>query len=1837
MRRKNILVIMLAVSLFVNSGISGMPSAYAMEAPEEKEERPKTEITFPEFRTESAVNDAGNTVMDDAGGYWFREYLTLAIRIEETEGRGDEDGEHGDHGEKDDGNDGDRDNREGDNGDGDSGEERDEDKDNGSEDHGEEDDGSGDDENEDHGGEDDGNGDDCEQETGRFTVKREGEELVYTDGYFKDVLYEEGEYVYTLVYAADGKADLAGEKTLTVTARKGKEDPFLTVGCTPDPVEVDGRMYMTEDPKLTLGAGAPSGIALAEYKKEDGEYEILKDFRTEDNYYEYGAQESLEEVLNELQEFEKELTDIKDGGCRYAFRITDVLGGTAESETVFFIDKTAPDRQVFVNYRSDGTSPDMPSRTGIMDFAHSVMDRLFGKKEVWFDLYVTDGQGQSSGIDTEDLCSQIETAGGRLEIRKAEAVENEGVSFTYEGNVYEGYAHVRGCLAVPSGRGQDQSDCLRINRLRDRAGNRTDRIEAEEITGATVVYMDQTSPVLFTDYGEGIVDEEKKTVFYGKEARLKCILTERNYFHSVKEDGNQILPVIKMEDGGTYGASAEEWRMLDPEGTQVYTDLIFPAVSETGEAVYDFTIAYQDGAGNLLGTNRTALGTVKDGIYTGYTVVTDNRPPKLTEFSAAGNVTGQYGGADVYQNVKGDDVRFSFAIDDHEAYWNADAVKLVIWDQKRNRPAMEVSGSELQWTEDGRSHRTVYGFDGEEGGAAGYRVMISYEDCAGNRLVSDAGQEGVTEDGVFKSREFILDHEPPGFSITFRPAVRLVKENDTDPSQDIRDQIPRTGYTAYYNGTIEVLFSIRESCAVPVFQGTGITGLEDFGLTVTGKNSGSGCPVIDWKKTGDLYEGSFSLVKEDRYTIAAQYSDMAGNASIPGQVDGSRWESEPVQDGNYESVFLVLDQTAPVLKISYVDMEKKEISAESVFGGTGCKYFSEPVYLKLEAEDENLRFHELLCVLEKTSATDHAGNRIPGSSAEKYLEHMDGTQISENGTVWLIPLTTEAICEIPVACEDLSGNRAEQILERVCVDETEPELELSYKVEKSGFLDAVRYRDFRYLFADGRMTIRADAKDRTAGVQSIRYRIEEETGELTEKVLDFEPTESGCFEITIPSETSDFKGMVTAEVLDWCQNSISQKCGHMVEGKEKHQRTGSAVIVTKTAPSRTVGGVDYYNTDITFELLVRDTYSGLKNVSCKGGKTIDWQENQDEKADGVPGSRMVYEYQKKLVLDAAANNENEVLIRAEYLDHAGHVGAVEQLYNIDITAPVIQVEYDNDRVSGQGLYAEGRTAAVTIRERNFDPSDVEFQITNTDGTMPSISDWSESGAGDDTLHTCYVEFPADGDYTFTVAFTDLAGNRAEYTQVDEFTIDQTEPEVTVTYMNESGSGPYFAHKRMAVINVLEHNFDADLIQIMVTEQSGMQIPSMSGWSRNGDHSTTMLLFDADGAYTFGIAGTDLAGNRMNEYGTEHFVIDQTDPELEISGLEHMSANKGEAAPVIRCTDTNYQEGSMKITLEGCLNGETELKGRWTRSAEGETFSAEDFAYIPESDDRYRLLVSASDLAGNTNRREIQFSVNRFGSVYTFDEKTEILAGDDGIYYTNKEQDIVITETNVDTLEFLEITCNRNGKLMTLKQGEDYEVYTDGTDMGWKQYTYTIPGRNFTEEGTYILTLYSEDRAENVSDNQTKGKKIEFVVDKTAPSILLSGLEDGGQYRENSREITLDIQDNVRMAEVKVKINGATATYHPSEVLERDGRITLMAGSANRWQTIRVTAFDAAGNQRETEKLRFLLTPDLLVQFLMDRMLVCRSMAGLILIWGGTWFLFFRRHRNRFRKWKQKEQ
>lgn len=106
------------------------------------------------------------------------------------------------------------------------------------------------------------------------------------------------------------------------------------------------------------------------------------------------------------------------------------------------------------------------------------------------------------------------------------------------------------------------------------------------------------------------------------------------------------------------------------------------------------------------------------------------------------------------------------------------------------------------------------------------------------------------------------------------------------------------------------------------------------------------------------------------------------------------------------------------------------------------------------------------------------------------------------------------------------------------------------------------------------------------------------------------------------------------------------------------------------------------------------------------------------------------------------------------------------------TAPVIDVSFDNNSAKNGNYYKADRTATIKITEHNFNSGSqyVNIPVTAEGTTAPSVVGWS--GSGDD--HNATVSFNKDGKYSFTVDYTDLAGNKADSKKVDSV-LYQTKP------------------------------------------------------------------------------------------------------------------------------------------------------------------------------------------------------------------------------------------------------------------------------------------------------------------------------------------------------------------------------------------------------------------------------------------------------------------------------
>ena len=1506
----------------------------------------------------------------------------------------------------------------------------------------------------------------------------------------------------------------------------------------------------------------------------------------------------------------KEINDAFDG--QYAFRVVDDLKNNSAYQCKNIKkDKILPEivsDSILVKYESD-----LEQEKGTHNFLEG-LKHFFGKKEVTVSLYIP--QDKISGVKSIEY---IYDAGvGGLEV-------SEGYTALINGEEYAEFV-----LKLS----KSVAEKLKITKITDYAGNSVTQMNSAVPVAEddTVIVIDDVSPILNVDYlDDDSLWNEKKGIDRDEDGRERryyaksnndykeIILTyeERFFEENIEEFSEKLIrPVIKV-NGRIVNENSDwvdfRWGDFNPD-TKTVTASLKLYYEENEEVEYVITTSYQDGSRNpLVLSDDFWMPTHKSGEFQSGTIVLDDRAPEFSYEIKETPMQHDINGINVYKNRNGNDVTVSFTIDETLDYWHKENMQFLIRDLTHNKVIVDYKGENYfkEWEENLDYHTVSFGFDGEANTAANYRVEVYYKDMAGNVMI---GKSGFTlSDGRYLSEEFILDHVAPVCKVGFNKAYRLVDNRNTAVSGDKKNVVPQTGYTAYYQTNIIVEFSIEEAYANPIEEQGKLTSLSDFLFTING--SAENLPEIEWSYSPSehLYTGRFLLSEEGRYQIGIRYSDVAGNTLV-GRKNGVQGAADEIAGGVYRSEILVIDKTAPVIKTVYTDQTGTPIQPVNTKGVR--KYFNQNTYLEIAVEETNLRYSELKDSLSKISVyTVEQQDKQVKSLAKEFIDTITEKTIADS-VFWSIPLTTEANYDIPLAVEDLAGNQTIADTEFVCVDVSNPtDIKFAYSVEKSSYIDIVNYRNFGFAFADHKLTVTASANDAISGIQYIEFTVIDELGKVQVFTREYNPYFRQKASIALPLSGSNFKGSVNVKVMDFSVNISERDQEQIVETKAQHKKNSRAEITTKTAPSRSVDGEDYYNSDVEFNLTLEDTYSGIGSYEYTAGAVLkgakDYIETAGDDMESEAEQKIVHKISKNLTLTSHENNKNEVLVAGSFVDNAGHKSKVKETYNIDVTKPVIDVTYDLNDPLNEEYFQDTRTATVVITERNFDEKDVEFQITNSDGKMPNISDFTSSGSGDETKHTATVVFLDDGDYTFSLSFVDLAGNEAVYENEDKFTIDKTLPEYVVTYDNDNSVNDYYYDApRTATIDILEHNFDPSSITATITKDNASAgTPSFSGWSQNGDHNTATVTFDTDGEYTFTFSGVDLAGNEIEEYAQDHFVVDITEPEIEIFDIENMSANNGNVQPKIRYSDTNFDANATIVEMTGFHNGKIDIGGTTSVYAGGVEIQMDDFAYLQEMDDLYTMHAIVYDLAGNSSEAEVKFSVNRFGSVYTFDSDTNDLVGDNGRYYTKEEKDIVITETNVDTLGFQEITCNFNGELSTLEEGEDYSVKQSGSEESWKQYTYTLKKTLFEKEGTYTITIYSEDQAENKSDNSTKGKKIEFVVDKTRPSILVSGVENDGQYREDRKTVTVDVEDNVRLADVIVDLNGKAEKYSLDQIAEADGKINLSIPSNNHWQTLEVSAYDAAENEMKLNQVRFLITANFLIQFRENKPIFYGSIGG----------------------------
>ena len=1019
-------------------------------------------------------------------------------------------------------------------------------------------------------------------------------------------------------------------------------------------------------------------------------------------------------------------------------------------------------------------------------------------------------------------------------------------------------------------------------------------------------------------------------------------------------------------------------------------------------------------------------------------------------------------------------------------------------------------------------------------------------------------------------------------------------------------------------------------------------------VTASDSNATSGVSTITLYVDGTAFETK--TVTDDKATFVIPVEAITDNTMHFDKVISAKavdfvgYETanfiEPnTSNSDIQNSGLMIETIKPTISVGCADAAQNKNSATA----DANDWYKEDVEFTVDVADADAGIRNVIISINDTTLVNE----------DLYATEVHSKQYKVKSSDSGVVRAADGSYTIKVVVIDNAGNASETYSKTIYKDIDKPyitgfDFDAVDFVEGSETASTVEVTDYGFYFkADTKVTISAKDNAPSAGVKSITYyTVDKDAGKSTENTVNV--NKDGQIEFTIEA---NFKGQIYAKATDNVDNVADQFVNPnsaIVEDETKHKEE-THIIFTKDDTEFTINdgeNKELYANDVPVKLTVIDTYSGIRSIEWSVVAPYDTANNQSGKitvnndktftSDSEEGwtivnqeSNLVTKMEKDIVVK---NNSNNIVVTVKMIDRAGNSSEEKIEFSIDKTIPVIEVVYDNNEPDADynDIYKADREATITITERNFRAEDIVFAITNTDKDIPAVDltkadVWTTTVNDEDpdkTVHVAKIKYTADGDYTFDIAYKDNAENAAEAFAQHKFTIDKTIPVITVVYdNNDAQNGNYYKADRIATITIKEHNFDDARVKnlgVATDNNNPSTFPTISAWKDNGDDThTATITYNADSKYTFDIEFVDKAGNSIEDYTPVEFYVDKTAPTLEISGVADKSANNGTVAPVVSYSDTNFNKDAVTITLTGINNGKVDYTASYDDIANGQTYTYANFEKVQKVDDIYTLTAKLTDMAGNETEKTITFSANRFGSVYDLAEVKDIISK-----YLQIEEDIVFTETNVDSLdrEGIKIKLTKNGTPTDLVEGTDYTVEVTGGNGQWSVYKYTIKKALFADDGRYSLSIYSKDAAGNVNENidETKEAEISFGIDKTKPVIVPIDFESGVQYAVDMKTVSVEIKDNLVLEGVKIYLNGEEIEY------KVDGETyTFDIPKSNSKQDVKIVAVDAAGNEQPIEVNDFLVNTNIFVRWYNNTPLFVGSIIGVVVLaLGITIFLVF---------------
>lgn len=575
------------------------------------------------------------------------------------------------------------------------------------------------------------------------------------------------------------------------------------------------------------------------------------------------------------------------------------------------------------------------------------------------------------------------------------------------------------------------------------------------------------------------------------------------------------------------------------------------------------------------------------------------------------------------------------------------------------------------------------------------------------------------------------------------------------------------------------------------------------------------------------------------------------------------------------------------------------------------------------------------------------------------------------------------------------------------------------------------------------------------------------------------------------------------------------------------------------------------------------------------------------------GDNLIYRKRQQIELEAdkfsQSNADNPLTIQADLEDNAGHPGKniLNEKVVIDNTKPGIEVVYDQNNQTQ--YYNVPRKATVTVKEKNFSPDLVAWNIQGSNQKY-RIGEWKDV---QDT-HVCEVSFEEDGkDYSVGLSVTDKAGNKSEWKDRSYFTIDKTAPQIFVQ-INGTGKQDdqvtYFNTERIITFCIQDQNFDKDKVEYNIDAIYGkkrINIKKPVEYQKDGDKYYSRLILKKEARYHIQVKCTDKAGNASETVETKEFIIDTTTPVVHIVGVKQNGIYQGKKImPQVICKDRYLDGASVEISLKK-IGDRNVLKKEWNyERAESENTVQVQWDNIKKtknSDGIYYLQIKGQDKAGNKikDNFKVVFRVNQWGADFILNHALKKKISK---YYLKEAPKIELREQCVKQTK---------SRAVILKDNEERKVIDEANVLsksnitsfviadkkleryGWYEKYYNFDKKDFEREGDYRITFQAD----------TKEKELRFVVDKTPPVVRIGNL-DKQIYEEKEHEFTIRVMDNYAFKELELymetdrDILGQKETKKviiKPEDLDENYMVRKVLAGNKRYQTVRYIARDKAGN------------------------------------------------------------